>query len=276
MSHPRLAVYARQANGQVAPARVIEGRRTGLSRSSHGIAIDLVNNEIVVPSNVAAALLAFDRSVSGNAAPVRIVQGAQTRISSPQGVSIDNVNDEIVVADENRNSILVFQRTATGNVAPLREIRGPATSIENPQGISVDPAHNEIILAVEGREHSTPPVPPSLLVFSRTADGDVAPIRTITGKSTMLIRPRQLQLDAQLDELVLADRGLTQEFVFDHPGFIAVWDRTAGGDVPPKRFIRGSKSLLTGPRSVYVDTVNGEIGAGDTTSHMLMVYPRDF
>jgi DNA-binding beta-propeller fold protein YncE len=276
VSHPRLAVYARQAEGQVAPLRVIEGHRTGLSRSTHGIAIDLVNNEIVVPSNVAGALLAFDRTVSGNAAPVRVLQGSQTRISSPQGVAIDHAHDEVVIADETRNSILVFARTASGNTSPLREIRGPNTGIVDPQGIVVDPAHDEIIVAIEGNHRASPPVEPALLVFRRTADGDVAPIRTIRGPATMLLRPRQLQLDPERDELVLADRGLTQEFVHDTPGFIAVWDRAAGGNVAPKRFLRGPKTLLTGPRAVYVDTVNSEIGAGDTTSHMLMVYPRDF
>jgi hypothetical protein len=276
VSHPRLAVFARQANGQVAPLRVIEGRRTGLSRSTHGIAVDIINDEIVTPSNVAAALLTFDRTTSGNVAPVRTIQGPLTRLDSPQGVAIDNVHEEIVVSEEYKNSILVFRRTAAGNVAPLREIRGPRTGIENAQGIAVDPLHEEIIVAVEGDPHARPPALPALLVFARTADGDAPPIRRITGPSTGLLRPRQLQLDPERDELVLADRGLTQEFIYDTPGFIAVWNRAASGDVPPKRVLRGPRSRLTGPRAVYVDTVNNEIGAGDTTSHAIMVYRRDF
>ncbi len=269
-------MFARQSNGQVAPLRVIEGRRTGLSRSTHGIAVDLVNDEIVVPSNLAAAILTFDRTTSGNVAPIRSIRGSLTRLDSPQGVAIDNLHEEIVVSEEYRGSVLVFRRTATGNVAPLREIKGPKTGIVRAQGVTVDPVREEIIVAVEGDPHASPPVSPALLVFPRAADGDVPPIRRIGGPATGLLRPRQLQLDPERDELVLADRGLTQEFIYDTPGFIAVWKRTDGGDVPPRRLLRGPRSQLTGPRAVYVDIVNNEIGAGDTTSHAIMVYPRDF
>lgn len=273
MSHPRLAVFARQANGQVAPLRILEGQKTGLTRSSHGIAIDLVHEEVVMPSNLAAAILVHERGAKGNAAPIRTVIGPTTRLRSPQGVAIDLLHDELIVSNDSRNSILVFRRTADGDEAPLREIFGPSTGIDNPQGIIVDPIHDEIVIAIEGNRET---IFPSLLVFPRTASGDVAPIRKITGPTTGLLRPRQLQFDTARDELVLSDRGLTQEFIFDTPGFIAVWDRTAAGDVAPKKIIRGPNSQLTGPRSVYVDPVNNEIGAGDTTSHAIFIYPRDF
>lgn len=274
MSHPRLAVYARQANGQVAPLRVIEGQRTALTRSSHGIHLDLVNDEIIVPSNLASAVLVFGRGARGNVAAERVIIGLNTRLVSPQGVAVDNTNNELVVSNDSRNGILVFERTANGDVAPLREIIGPSTGLLDTQGIAVDPVHDEIIIANAGDPEAG--IPASILVFPRTANGDVAPIRKITGPNTGILRPRQLQLDLANDEIVLADRHRVQEFVFDDPGFIGVWNRTDNGDVPPKRFIRGPLSGLTGPRSVYVDTVNNEIGAGDTTSHAIFIYPRDF
>lgn len=273
MSHPRLAVFARQANGQVAPLRVIEGQRTALTRSSHGIHLDLGNDEIIAPSNLASAVLVFGRGARGNVAPERVIIGPTTRLVSPQGVAVDNTNNELVVSNDSRNSILVFERTANGDVAPLREIRGPSTGLADTQGIAVDPVHDEIIIAVAGEPGETPA---AILVFDRTANGDVPPKRRITGPNTLILRPRQLQLDLANDEIVLADRHRVQEFVFDDPGFIGVWNRTDNGDVPPKRFIRGPLSGLTGPRSVYVDTVNNEIGAGDTTSHAIFIYPRDF
>ncbi len=55
-----------------------------------------------------------------------------------------------------------------------------------------------------------------------------------------------------------------------------MWNRTDSGNVAPKKLIRGPKSQLTSPRSVYVDPKNGEYGAGDTNSHSIMVFPRDF
>jgi DNA-binding beta-propeller fold protein YncE len=276
VSHPRLAVFARQAKGQVAPLRIIEGQRTGLSRSSHGVFLDTVNNEVVAPSPLAGAIVVYGREQKGNTPPIRMIQGPKTHLNSPQGVAVDNVNHEIVVANDGALTILVFDRLANGDVAPLREIIGPATGIATPEGIVVDPVHDEIILADEGNADTGLPAP-SLRVFRRTDNGNVAPIRVITGPSTGLLRPRQLQLDTERDELVLADRGLPQEFIYtpETQGYIGFWSRTDSGDQPPKRIIRGPRSQLSSPRAVYVDMENDEIGAGDTTSHSIMVYRRN-
>jgi len=287
VSHPRLAVFARHAKGQVAPLRILEGQRTGLSRSSHGVFLDVEHNEIVAPSALAGAIVVYGREQHGNTPPIRTIQGSLTHLNSPQGVAGDNVNDEIVVSNDGRLSILVFDRGANGNVAFKREIVGSNTGITKPQGIVVDPVHDEIILADEG-DTSDPTKPAALLVFPRMGEGNLTPVRKIsTGPLTVpddpfhlafpgILRPRQLQLDTERDELVVSDRGLTQEFNFETPGYIGIWNRTDDGATPPKRIIRGPRSELTSPRSVYVDPDNDEIGAGDTNSHSIMVYPRDF
>jgi DNA-binding beta-propeller fold protein YncE len=227
---------------------------------------------------IATIFVSRDSAWSGGAPAHRVLTGgstesdadsaAATRLDSPQGVAVDNTHHELVVSNDGRLSILVFDRLADGNVAPLREIFGSNTLITTPEGLVVDPVHNEIILADEGDPEASPVIPPKLLVFDRTANGNVAPKRVITGLSTGLIRPRQLQLDTERDELVLADRGLPQEFVFTPAtqGYIGFWERTASGDTPPKRVIRGPRSQLSSPRAVYVDIENDEIGAGDTTS----------
>ena len=246
-----------------------------LSRSLHGIYVDIPHDEVVIPSNVAGAILVFGRTQSGNTPPKRMIEGIHTHLSSPQGVAVDDKNNELIVSNDTRNSILVFDRLANGDVAPKREIIGPKTGISSPQGIVVDPVHDEIILSDEGGKGKEKP-PPMMRVFRRTDSGDVAPIRVISGPRTGLIRPRQIQLDTERDELVVSDRGLVQEFIYTTPGFLAVWKRTDSGDVPPRKLIRGSQSQLTSPRSVYVDMKNGEYGAGDTNSHSITVYPRDF
>jgi hypothetical protein len=238
--------------------------------------LDAEHGEVVAPSPLASAIVVYKRNQKGNTPPIRTIQGPLTHLNSPQGVAVDLRNDELIVSNDNRFSILAFDRRADGNASPKREIIGPATGITTPEGIVVDPVHDEIILSDEGDPEATPPIPASLRVFRRTDHGNVAPIRVISGPRSGLTRPRQLQLDTERDELVLADRALFQEFIFDTPGFIAVWNRTDGGDVPPKKIIRGPNSQLTSPRAVYVDMENGEIGAGDTNSHSIMVYPRDF
>jgi len=76
VSHPRLAVFARKAKGQVAPLRVIEGQQTALSRSSHGVFLDALNNEIVAPSPLAAAVVVYGREQLGNTPPIRKIRRA--------------------------------------------------------------------------------------------------------------------------------------------------------------------------------------------------------
>lgn len=274
MSHPRLAVFARQANGVVAPLRVIEGSTTTLTRSMHGIAVDTMNNEIVAPVNLASAIAVFSRTAAGDAAPLRRIIGPLTQLNSPQGVAIDNTHNELLVADESSQRILVFTRTASGNVAPLRTIAGPSTGLTSPQHVAVDPVHDEIIVSDKGSSDAG--VDPAIFTFPRLQNGDGAPIRAITGTATMLSEPRQLQYDPVNDEIVLGDRHRFQDFTFTDPGLVAVWNRLDNGNVAPKRFIQGPTTTLTSPRAVYVDPVNNEIGAGDTTTHAILIYPRLF
>ena len=164
-------MFARQANGQVAPLRVLEGQKTGISRSLHGIYVDIPNDEVVIPSNVAGAILVFGRTQSGNTPPRRMIQGSRTHLHSPQGVAVDNKHDELVVSNDTRQSILVFERAANGNVAPVREIIGPKTGITNPQGIVVDPVHDRL------------EVPDVVVLVKATLVGDKVHVRPAEGET---------------------------------------------------------------------------------------------
>ena len=59
MSVPRISGFARLANGNVAPDRIIEGQTTSLSRTMHGLAYDEVHDEIIVPVALSGAVLVF-------------------------------------------------------------------------------------------------------------------------------------------------------------------------------------------------------------------------
>jgi len=117
-------VFARMANGNVEPVRVIEGQATKMGRSIHGIAYDAVHDEIIVPSPTASAILVFRGAANGDEAPLRVIQGPKTRLVYPHTVSFDEKNKEIIVgdlADPYGMSISVFSREAEGDVAPLRD-----------------------------------------------------------------------------------------------------------------------------------------------------------
>ena len=68
-----------------------------------------------------------------------------------------------------------------------------------------------------------------MLVFSRTAKGDAAPVRVLGGDRTGINRPMGIAIDARNDELWVSNFG-------DHTAL--VFDRQASGNAAPKRVIR--------------------------------------
>jgi hypothetical protein len=137
VANPRIAVFARQADGNVAPVRVIEGGKTRLARTSHAIAFDDKNDEIVVPNPFAEAVLFFRGDANGDAAPIRAIQGPHTLLEQNDELALDTIHDEVIVPT--RQALLIFSRTADGDVAPRRIIAGPKTQINRARGIAVDP-----------------------------------------------------------------------------------------------------------------------------------------
>jgi DNA-binding beta-propeller fold protein YncE len=269
VSHPRIAFFSRLSNGQTGPLRVIEGQNTRISRSLHGIAIDPVNNEVVVPSTLEDAILVFGRTASGNVPPIRVIQGALTGISKPQGIAIDAVNNEIALANEATPSITVYARTASGNVAPLRTITDPA-NLSKPVGVWIDNVNNEIVVA-DGADATD-----RVITYPRLANGPTTPLRVITGAATLLNKVRQVVVDTTNNEIVVASQG-NRDLNPPVFGDVAVFDRLADGNVAPKRFLQHvTTSFVQHPRSVWVDAVNNEIGVGDSKLDEIRVFPRQF
>ena len=100
---------------------------TRLSRTTHGIAYDTTNDEIIAPNPLAAAMVIFRGGAIGEEAPIRTIQGARTGRSRPETVAVDEKNDEIVVGDPGDRRVLVYRRTADGDAAPVRTIQGDKT-----------------------------------------------------------------------------------------------------------------------------------------------------
>jgi DNA-binding beta-propeller fold protein YncE len=170
-------VFARTANGNVAPLRTISGAATGLN-SPYGVAVDIVNNEVAVTNLSGNSVTVYARTANGNVAPLRTISGAATGLNSPTGLAVDTVNNELVAANIGSNSVTVHARTANGNVAPLRTISGAATGISGPFGLAVDTVNNELAVVnfIPGNS--------SVTVYARTANGNVAPLRTLQGAAT--------------------------------------------------------------------------------------------
>ena len=113
MSEPRISAFARLANGNAKPTRVIAGQTARVSRTMHGIFYDPTHDEIVVPVALGGAVLTLPGGADGGAPPLRVLQGPATGLVQPDTLYVDVAHDEMIV-DSGDDSVLVFPRTATG------------------------------------------------------------------------------------------------------------------------------------------------------------------
>ena len=228
---PAIAIFARTANGNTAPLRNISGALTGLVTPEQ-IAVDTVNNEIVegdLNGGGVGVVNVFSRTANGNIAPLRtITMGANSFLA---GVYVDTFNNEIGVNDNGNNRIVVYSRTASGTATPLRTInldvlaQGPY-----PYNLYVDTINNEVGLVSD-------PFPVNfsgqINIYPRTANGTIAPIRTIQGFASGLEGPQGITVDTVHDEIIVTDNGLD----IDGNGLVSVFPRRSNGNVAPLRTI---------------------------------------
>jgi DNA-binding beta-propeller fold protein YncE len=280
VTQPRIAVFARLANGNAAPTRVISGQNSMLGRTIHGLAYDPAHDEIVAPNALADAVLVFRAAADGSERPRRVIQGSQTHLVTPHAVSLDLRNGEILVASLTGRRINVFRWDATGNVAPVRVIEGPKTGLGHIVGLAVDPERN--LLAVANSQ--------DILIFNRTDNGDIAPRARIAGPKTG-ITDEPWQMEFYKGRIFLAAsnhfhdnlyNGVTlrsdAKEVPDDPwlnptlGFVGVWNITDNGDVPPRAMIRGPYSNLLHPVGLALNPKTGEIYVSDSVRNGVMSF----
>jgi hypothetical protein len=217
--------------------------------------------EVFLAISTSTSINVYRKSDVGNATPIRSIFGGNSNLSEPGGIALDLTNKEIVVANRGNSTITVHALEANGNVPPLRTIGGPKTQLSMVPtplnaGVFVDPVHGEIgvVNVVTGTSTGY------LAVFSRTANGDGAPLRVLKGAATMLVSPRDVEVDLVHDEIFVADCSPARIFVFS---------RTAQGNVAPTRWFdyvyttSEGGSRLPGACGdnvgMSIDNANGEI-----------------
>ena len=255
-----ITVYSLMANGNVAPLRTISGGATGLAEPI-GLAVDTVHGELLVAN--ASSITVYSRTANGNVPPLRTISGLSTGLIDPFGLAVDVAHGEVLVSNfgivpvpggegsPNPGFITVYSRTANGNVPPLRTIAGAATGLQNPRGLAVDTVNNQILVVnVDGNLTDGPPQPPTITVHSRTANGNVAPLRTISGAG--LQNPIGLAVDTGNNEVLVANFGGSNAEGQPLLPAITVYSRTASGDAAPLRVITGPATGLNGPAFPFV------------------------
>ncbi len=270
-------MFARLANGNEGPVRVIEGQGSRLSRTMHGIAYDAVHDEIIVPVHLAGAVLVFRAGASGEEAPIRIIQGPHTHILRPETVNLDLTNNEIVVGEDGGKDVMFFPRDANGDVPPLRTIIGPKTGLDEVRGVAVDPVRNLLVVSSRSATGTT-----GVFVFNRTDQGDVAPRALITGPKSGILRVRQVEVDPEQGKIFVAVKNNVESYRFDaaapspwnpeKPGFVGVWDIYDNGDVPPRGIIKGPASETVWPAGVALNPKDREVYTIDSVSNGMYSY----
>jgi hypothetical protein len=237
---PAVVVYRKNAKGEEAPVRIVEGLRTQLA-DPHGVAIDTKNQWMFVSNHGALStskdgrnflrypasagnwhipnererrlnmapgsgkyeepsIAVYPLKAHGDVAPLWIIQGPKTQFNWPAHIYLDQERGELYVANDVGDSILVFRATDKGDVAPIRTIKGPKSGIKNPVDVYIDVKNDEMLVANMGNHSAT--------VYPRTANGDVPPLRTIRsapiGKMALAIgNPGAVGYDTKRDEVLV-------------------------------------------------------------------------
>ncbi|HTW87929.1 MAG TPA: hypothetical protein VMD75_07975 [Candidatus Binataceae bacterium] len=174
---------------------------------------------------------------SGNVEPTRIIEGQKTKLTRvAHGIVYDPVHDEIIATEPLASSIAFFHGDAKGEAVPNRIIQGPKTQLHQPFQVAIDNQHNEIWVADFRTD--------MLLAYPLDARGDVAPIRMIGGSKSGMWMPVGVAVDPKNNLVVAASFMGTR--TWHHNGGLFIFDRTANGNVAPKRVIAGPTTGIIG------------------------------
>lgn len=255
----------------LAPLAVIAGGiaiLTGCNGSGNGSTpvgaapVTATDSRLYVAGNLGNQILSFNNAdtVSGTIIPERALTGAATTLTGPRGLAIDMPNNVLYVANAGGNAVLAFTnaRSATGNTAPARTIAGAATTFNLPSGLYYDTAHDRLYVANTGGN--------SVLVFDGigSANGNMAPTRTLAGGNTTFSSPGGIALDATRNKLYVSNAGANAILVFDNADSVL-------GDTAPSRTIVGVITLLSTPGGIYIDVLADRLYIANTGNNSIVI-----
>lgn len=174
-----MTFFALGADGDVAPARKIEGENTGLD-SIAGIT-SFPDGSVAVTDSSTGVISVFAAGADGDVEPIRsFVIGEFS--DSPRAIAA-MANGNLAVTGSS-GAIYEFASDAAGEATPLRTIQGTNTGVVALTGLAELSSGELAALNIFD--------PPSVRIFAADADGDVSPVRTIEGASTGLLVPQGL------------------------------------------------------------------------------------
>jgi len=243
-----IAVYPREATGDVAPKRILK-----VTHRAYAMVINQETKDLFLSVQFPPQIAVYDKEASGDAKPRRLLQGPHTRLADSHGIAIDpkrkllfvdnwgNIAD-LKVAGTGRfelPSISVYDINADGDTPPIRVIQGPKTRLDWPGVMSIDEDTGDLYVAND--------VDQSIIAFHSGDQGDVEPSRVIKGPNTRLNYPVGIFVDNKNKEVWATNIGNSSA---------TVYPLMADGDIAPLRTIRSAaadkQSLRFGKTSALV------------------------
>lgn len=206
-------------------SQFLRGRVGLYDNASPGTRFDNVRLEAGTPVEVFAMGDAGNGSVrlypvdaEGDVAPLAVLEGASTGLTDVRSVAFDS--DHLYVSSGSGQWIRAFAMGTLGNRAPLRIITGSNTLLGGVYGIEL--SGGELYASTNAGPVS---------VFDPLADGNVAPLRSLTEMTGAYA------IDRDGAELFIARHFADASSIYAYAG-------TASGMDPPLRHINGPSTLL--------------------------------
>lgn len=241
-----MTVFSRDKKGNADPDRTVNTPHRGFA-----IAVDEGAKELFLTIEHPPAVVVYPKEVNGNQAPLRILEGDKTQLAEVHGLALDIKNQLMYVVNQGPTS----SNTPDGGWE--RDVKPGASTVE----WTNDDVRWKYLVPGSGRVS-----PPSITVYALKASGDTAPVRVIKGPLTQLDWPVHISLDADRQELYVANS------VADD---ILVFRATDNGNVAPIRVLKGAHTGIVKPHGVFVDTKNNEVVVANFGNHSSTVYRRD-
>jgi hypothetical protein len=220
-------VYAAGASGNATPVRTVVGSSSSFETFAQ-MTVDSSGQLYVLATQPAKMVAVMSSTANGAATPVRMITGSATQISgSSFGIAVDP-SGTIYVSNTGAvgtASVLAFTSTANGNVTPVRVISDTNTGFGALYGMDTDASGNVYVLST-----SLPIAPGDMTTieeFAPTANGNVAPIRSIGGSNTGMSVAAVMCMDNATGTIYVSIDGLPA-----YPS-VATFAATAAGNVAP-------------------------------------------
>jgi hypothetical protein len=186
MGHRRLLLASSILSASIL---AITGCGTSTSPATVTTTPSTVANVYVASSSTSPQIYTIPANSTGSPTPTSTID-----IPALNLVSAFAVDSSGNIYAATATDIREYAAGATGTATPIRTIPfDSTTTLTDPFSIAIDSSGN--IYAAQFTTSGTQITSSSILVFSGTANGSVAPIRTISGALTGLILAEQLALD---------------------------------------------------------------------------------